>query len=53
MGAGEEYMEIFLTYLDTLSEEQREAYFQTYPIPEYMGVNRFGYNMVNHSLRNG
>lgn len=48
MGSGEEYMEIYLSYIDTLSDEQYEAYTNKYPTPEYMEVNSFGFNMMNH-----
>lgn len=52
-GDGEGYMEIFLSYVGTLSEEQYHAYFHTYPIPEYMKVNNFGFNIMNHGIRKG
>lgn len=52
-GDGEGYMEIFLSYMESLSEEQYHAYFQTYPMPEYMKVNRFGFNIMNHNIRSG
>ena len=47
-GVGEEYMEIFLCYLDRLSDKKRRAYFHKYPEPEYMKTNSFRYNMMNH-----
>ena len=46
-------MEIFISYMESLSEEQQHVYFQTYPIPEYMKVNSFGFNMMNHNIRSG
>lgn len=53
MGDGEAYMECFISYLEMLSREQKEAYFKTYPVPEYMEVNRFAFNFANHQARNG
>lgn len=50
-GDGEYYMEIFIFFLDSLSEKQCKEYFETYPIPEYMKVNSFGFNVMNHYLR--
>ena len=43
MGDGEEYMEIYIGYINSLSDEQYEAYTNKFPTPEYMKVNSFGY----------
>ena len=51
MGTGEVYMEIFLSFVDSLTDEQKKAYAETYPMPSYMSTNRFGFNAVNHYLR--
>lgn len=51
MGDGEEYMELFLSFLDTLTDEQQEQYFKAYPLPEYMEVNRFEFNIMNHKSK--
>ena len=50
-GDGEVYMDVFISYLDSFSNEQYKAYFETYPIPEYMKVNSFGFNMMNWKAR--
>lgn len=39
MGDGEEYMEIYIGYINSLSGEQYEAYTNKFPTPEYMKVN--------------
>lgn len=51
MGAGEEYMEIYISYINSLSDERYEAYTNTYPVPEYMRINSFGFNFMNYYAR--
>ncbi len=51
MGAGEEYMEIYISYINSISDEQYEVYTKTYPAPEYMRINSFGFNLMNHYAR--
>ena len=41
MGAGEVYEILFIEFFRTLSQDEREEYMKTYPMPEYMEV-RFG-----------
>ena len=40
MGDGEEYLEIYHSYIDTLSDRQYEAYVNKYPKPEYLNIWR-------------
>ncbi len=51
MGDGEEYMEIYISYINSLSDEQYEAYTNIYPTPEYMRINSFGFNIMNHNFK--
>ena len=41
MGTGEAYESLFLKFFKNLSQEEKEEYMKTYPMPEYIEI-RFG-----------
>ena len=52
MGNGEEYQDVYIGFIRSLTEEEFEVYNKAYPQPEYMGT-RFAFflNLLNHELR--
>ena len=52
MGDGEAYMEIYIGFINSLTDKEFEKYNETYKQPCYMEGANFEINKINYILRN-